>query len=287
MGNLTWHHFAHCPLDERQCRNLLQYALTEVLTEAITIPGRSSVIGRRATVPTKVILRRSFRAILAAHRTGLSMDGNFTGSNFVIDPEFFVKLDNVHFIGFSKDQGEKDYCQFIRVLLNEVFIREPVPPEVIRWLQLISKGIQRYEYVISYHNSMMEHRQAISTHMSLYVIFVELKHTNPSLYKLIISWLPQYDNWQKGHHHKYCINELMNRARRYVNPKTKMMTMYHDDIRGILKLVRNCWQHPGRFFEAVLTLIISVDFPSLLSDFQEVMFDAAQLGKLNLESTMV
>ncbi|CAN6226371.1 unnamed protein product [Urochloa humidicola] len=283
MSNLAWHQFIHCPLNKQPRRSLIQYALTEVLTEAINIPGHGSVSGRRATLQSKVVFRRSFRAMLSLHRAGHSMGGNFTGLNFIIDPQFFVRLHSIHYVDFCHDEGEKDYCQFIWVFLHEVFVRESAPPEVLRWLQLISKGIQGYEYLISYHNSMMEYHQAITSHMSLYMIFLELKRTNRRLYKLIISWLPQYDGWKNGG--QYCINALMNRTRRYVNPGGSM-TRYQDDIRGVLKLVRNCWQHPCRFLEAVLTLIVAVDFPHLLSDFQEAMFDAAQLGKLNLEVTM-
>uniref|UniRef100_A0A0A8Y3V6 Uncharacterized protein n=1 Tax=Arundo donax TaxID=35708 RepID=A0A0A8Y3V6_ARUDO len=284
MGNLPRHHFIHCPLNDLPVRTLHQYALSQELTEVNRIPGHRPVPGRRAKINAKIIFRRSFRAMLAAHMAGFCMGGNFTGQNFAIDNQLFVKLLNIQLINFTKEEGEKDYFRFIYTLLHEVFAREPIPPEVVRWLHLIGKGIQGYEYVISYHNSMMEYHQAITSHMSLYMIFVRLERTNPRLHWQIIAWLPQYNGWKDGNHR--CINALMRKTRRHVEPKTGKELNYPNDIRGVLKLVRHCWQHKARFYEEILTLIVGVDFPWLLADFQETMFDAAQLAQLNLESTM-
>lgn len=274
----------HCPLNNLHCQTFRQYALTQALNESIEVPGCNSLKRRRATVQTKKALRRAFRALVACHRAGFCMGCKFTSDNFLIDDQYHVWLHNVQLIDFDKDAADDDYYQFVRMTFDEVFVREPTPPEVIRWLKLMNKGKRGYEYVLCYHTSMMEHHQAITSHMSLYMIFLELKHVNPGLYYLVISWLPQYDFWMKKE--KHCTNALVERARTYKDPFTGKEATYHDDVRGVLQLIRNCWQHPCRFLEEVLTLIIEVDFPNLLADFQEAMFDAAQLGKLDLESTM-
>lgn len=285
MGDRPWHDFIHCPLNNHQCQTFRNYALTHDLIESTEVPGCKSLKRRRGTVQSKKVLRRAFRALVACHRAGFCMSGKFTAENFMIDDHSQVRLHNVHLVELTDtEDADEDYYQFVRMTFDEVYDREPTPLEVIRWLKLINQGRRGYEYVICYHTSLMEHRQAITNHMSLYMIFLELEHQNPSLHELIISWLPQYDGWRKRQTH--FINALVEKARTYRDPHSGKEATYDDDIKGVLKLIRNCWQHPCRFHEAVLTLIIEVDFPDLLADFQEAMFDAAQLGKLNLESTM-
>lgn len=260
MGDKPWHDFMHCPLNNLHCQTFRQYALTQTLNESIEVPGCNSLKRRRATVQTKKALRRAFRALVACHRAGFCMGGKFTSDNFLIDDQYHVWLHNVQLIDFDKDAADDDYYQFVRMTFDEVFVREPTPPEVIRWLKLMNKGKRGYEYVLCYHTSMMEHHQAITSHMSLYMIFLELKHVNPGLYYLVISWLPQYDFWMKKE--KHCTNALVERARTYKDPFTGKEATYHDDVRGFSSsFVTVGSTHVASLKKCLLSLLRSI-FPT-------------------------
>ncbi|CAN6185150.1 unnamed protein product [Urochloa humidicola] len=282
-GNIPWHQVMMCPYNDLPSRSLVAYAMTYRLIEEIPIPGHEPVRGRRSKLATRLVLRRAFRAMWMVHRRGLSMGGRFSGSNFMVDDELSVWLTAIETIGLTKDMGDKDYFQFVKVILDDFFFQEQIPRDVLRWLRLISNGMEGCAYLICYHSNMMEFHQAITSHMSLYSLFLELETSNFELFQEIIDMLPQYNGWQD--HYSYCINELMNDARTYTDRQGNMIH-YQNDVRGVLKLVRHCWQHPGLFFEEFFTLIVSDDFPWLLADFQEAMYEAGLLRKLHLEATM-
>lgn len=213
------------------------------------------------------------------------MGGRFSASNFIIYSDLSVRLNDILVMELiNKEVGDQDYFQFVKVMLDQVFAQEQIPRGVLRRLRLISNGLEGYGYLTAHHNCMMEPHQAVMSHMSLYSKFLELETSDNQLFRDIISSLRQYNGW-KGRI-KTCSNGLLDDTRIYVNPMTGIRIKYEDDVRGVLKLARHCWQHRALYKEGIFTLIIAQDFPWLFADFQEAMHEAGLMVQLHLEACM-
>ena len=55
----------------------------------------------------------------------------------------------------------------------------------------------------------------------------------------------------------------MRSAREYIDPHTGRPTDFEPNVMGVLKLTRNCSQHPAKYKEHLMVLIMEDDFSGL------------------------
>ncbi|CAO2205472.1 unnamed protein product [Urochloa humidicola] len=281
LANVQWlHEFLHCPLKGVPYLNLLAYAQNSQLTETVDIPGSElGATSVRAVPDTLQVLRRWYHCFMLLHQNGLCLFGQFGSPNILVYTNRVVRLTGIHLTHFTKSGGDLDYRQFV-VSAEEFFtLRESVPSDIRAWLELIREGVNGYEYVIRYSTALMEPTQAFSWLMESRSILEELRITDPFTLSKIISMYPELIDWDQD---SYCVNTLMRSAREYVDIRTGRPIEFEPDVRGVLKLGRHCSQHPAKFKEKYMVLIIEDDFPGFVAHFQLILFKAGVLRFFNL-----
>jgi hypothetical protein len=83
-------------------------------------------------------------------------------------------------------------------------------------------------------------------------------------------------------------NNLMEAARVYTLNQSGRTQLdgFESNVEGILKVIRDCSEHPAKSFEQYMLLIIEEDFHSFAALLQFAMFRAGQLQYLNLDNSM-
>ena len=118
--------------------------------------------------------------------------------------------------------------------------------------------------------------------MTSYRIIEGLKRTDRVLYRQIVTCSPRTSTRSM-----YSVNDLLRITQSYVHPLTGVRAQHWHNIRGVLKLVRDCWHHPTvDVDEDKLIIVIHDDFPRLLRDQHKALSRAGLLGRLKLEATM-
>ncbi|CAL5009153.1 unnamed protein product [Urochloa decumbens] len=264
--------------------NLLAYAQNSQLTETVNIPGSEhSATSVRALPDTLQVLRRWYHCFMILHQNGLCLLGRFGSPNVLIYTNRVVRLTGVHLSHFTRAGGDLDYMQFV-VSAEEFFtLRESVPDDIRAWLELIREGVNGYEYLIRYSACLMEPAQAFSWLMESRSVLDDLRINDPFTLNRVIWMYPELFDWDLD---SYCVNTLMRSAREHVDIRTRRPIEFEPDVRGVLKLGRHCSQHPAKFKEKYMVLIIEDDFRGFVAHFQLILFEVGLLQRFNLELTM-
>lgn len=279
------HEFAHCPLDTQEFRTAVNYGWTwdTRLTETVHVPGHTGETFLRARDDTLVVLRRMFHCLWLVHRCGLTIRGQFGAHNFVISPHLSVRLRGVHLSTFTHLEGNMDYEAFV-ISARDIFVLEAIPADLERWLQLIGRGVRLDGgYLLRYYIALMDPRQQLQTLLTSRRMIDRLRRTDHGLYQKIKTRFHRYVDWQWSQR----VNDLLQATQSYVNPSNGMPAHHTPDIRGVLKLVRDGWEHPSvDVDEAEYIVVVQDDFPKLLRDVHEALSRAGLLRQLKLEAIM-
>ena len=155
-----------------------------------------------------------------------------------------------------------------------------LPADIRTWLELIREGVNGYEYVIQNSTAPMEPRQAFSWLMASRGVLEQLRYTDS--FNTFVSMHAELIDWDVDSH---CVNTLMRSAREYIDPHTGRPTDFEPNVMGVLKLTRNCSQHPAKYKEHLMVLIMEDDFPGFVARFQLNLFRAGLLPLTPLEQT--
>lgn len=230
-----------------------------------------------------VLLRHSYHLLWTLHRANLSLSGRFSEPNFVVyytGSNLDVRMVGpLHLVEFTKARADMDYRKLAACMDKFFAVRGAVPHHVRAWLDLIAQGYNGMEYATRYHTALMEPREVFTTTMALRRILERLRRTNSSQYSLIMYWLSGYDGWDPR---RRCNNSHMDSSRRH----TLRYGRFHHDVRGILKLARDCGAHPGKEMQELMLFIMEQDFPGLAANLHQAMFRGGQLPLLHLETKM-
>lgn len=272
------------------------YLENKKLTKDVEIPGTSSDcrVSTVARMETRLLLRRSAKALYKLHRSGKCLDGAFTLNNFLLDDDMFVHLDYKEESAkdFSKLGAKNDFKQFVRTVKDDIFASEDIPQEILKWLSLIERQARGYEYLICYHSSLMEHHQTLNTFFSLYHTLQLMQQRDRAGYLFVLDQLERFDGWTVFDlHNKYFFDTYLGRDL----SKTHQV-QYGTDVMSLLRLIRNTFQHitlktmddSGNitFGPEEFEYILHDQFPDLIAELMEAMFVAGYLSDLNLEHQM-
>lgn len=158
---------------------------------------------------------------------------------------------------------------------------------------MIQKGGANYEYLVSYDSSLMEYNQVISTFMQLYSKLQIMEKFDPVGYNFVMKSLRHFDGWRELDLHNWHFLDTY----WWRDPNTGKLMDYGTDVKSLLRLIRNTFQHimlktldsNGNIVlhEEEYEYILNDQFPGLLSDFMEAMYIPGYLADLNLEYVMV
>jgi len=286
-----------CYFHTKAMRRLDHFLDERKLTKTIEIPGTSTSprITNAALMETRLLLRRSIRPLYKLHRDGYCLDGSFCLNNFLIDENLLIALEYQpeNRKKYSKERGCADFQRFVKMVQDDVFGAEDIPNEICDWLSLIQSAGTDYEYLVSYDSALMECNQVLSTFMQLYSKLIIMETSDYAGYKFVLKQLQPFAGWDiLDLHNEHFIGTYWRR-----DPITGNRTRYGNDVRSLLRLIRNTFQHimmktvdiNGRitFKEEEYEYILNDQFPRLLRDFMKAMYTAAYLAELNLEHVMV
>ncbi|BAT03331.1 Os07g0690800 [Oryza sativa Japonica Group] len=268
------HDIFKCPFDKSTQTTLLQFAEKnrKNLIYAGPTPGSFdthwSIVG---STEIKLKLRRAFRLIQALHKENISLCGKFGAENFFYDDDNNARIGNLmeDNLKYGADLSDKnlDYESFVKMVKKEVFVRTSIPNSLSEWLCLMSSGVKGFEYLLCHHDGLMEPRQNASSFMSLHDIFLEIETSDPAAYGSVLSDLRQYNYWKS----KMPNNSFLKSTKEYMDKDGKQIE-YKDDVKDLLRFLRNCRRHAAQFKEDEFPSIVDHFYPKLMCDFQKAMF---------------
>jgi hypothetical protein len=149
-----------------------------------------------------------------------------------------------------------------------------LPADIRTWLELIREGVNGYEYLIQNSTALMEPRQAFSWLMASRGVLEQIRFADRHAFDTIVGLHPELIDWDLDSH---CVNTLMRSSREFIDQHTGRPTEFVPNIMGVLKLTRNCSQHPAKYKEHLMVLIMEDDFPGFVARFQLNLFRAGLL----------
>lgn len=189
----------------------------------------------------------------------------------------------LHLSRYSPEDAVEDDRTFVWSVRE---VLPQVPLEIADWLNLINYRGVGNEYLIRHHIYLMDPRAGFSVLMSFRRRIDYLMRRRPGVYASILSMMAMFEGWNSRV--PRFRNSLMEAARLYIlnqNGRTQE-DGFDPNVRGILKVIRDCSEHPGRRYEQYMLLILDEDFQGFAALLQFVMFRAGQLLFLHLEATM-
>uniref|UniRef100_A0A0E0APK9 Uncharacterized protein n=1 Tax=Oryza glumipatula TaxID=40148 RepID=A0A0E0APK9_9ORYZ len=209
--------------------------------------------------------------IQALHKENISLCGKFGAENFFYDDDNNARIGNLMEgnLKYGADLNDKnlDYESFVKMVKKEVFVRTSIPNSLSEWLCLMSSGVKGFEYLLCHHDGLMEPRQSASSFMSLHDIFLEIETSDPAAYGSVLSDLRQYNYWKS----KIPNNSFLKSTKEYMDKDGKQIE-YKDDVKDLLRFLRNCRHHAAQFKEDEFPSIVDHFYPKLMCDFQKAMF---------------
>jgi hypothetical protein len=278
-------------LDESNYTSLKEYADSNStnLVDTIQLPedsrengkiqtSASKEIKKRQTSETtknelKLILRRSYQLVKRLNAVGLTLRGQYTSRNLVMDDHLNMKFSvpAVLVRRLREGDGEEDQHTFVHMVKREVFQLIKLPLDVSSWLLLIDACQESYDELKLQNINMMDENLSIYTFMSLYDTLCKIENSDNSAYNNIVKELDdtgKYTEWQTKVNEQsshYTLKDTM------VYRKSIGLT-YSNDIRGLLDMLRNSRQHSAKAYEDVFGRIICKHFPDLMTDMQKAMY---------------
>uniref|UniRef100_A0A8R7TCZ9 Uncharacterized protein n=1 Tax=Triticum urartu TaxID=4572 RepID=A0A8R7TCZ9_TRIUA len=216
----------------------------------------------------------------AMHVDGMTMRGQFGAANFVVDRSKSVKVGNLTEGTLKEiktnDDLDLDKASFARMIRNEVLLGKAIPNDIFEWLSMLLKG--EPPELLYCHIGLLDDFLGGHILMTLYDRLIDLEKDDPEAYNSVIRALPQYKGWQRKT--KFLRNSFLEQTFSYED-KTGKKTIYKDNVRGLLHLLRNCKRHAAISVE-LFSCIIGQYFRRIASDFQRAMHKVGCLQKLNL-----
>jgi hypothetical protein len=292
----AYHHsLFRCSLDSSDWISLRDYAIDnkETLVQKISTPGTDKGhTSETAENELKLVVRRSYHLLDNFHESGLTLNGNLSAKNILIDKYRNVKFDETakEAVKKLKDEGgdakDEDKHAFVHMIKREVFDMKPVPSDLGTWLFLVDSCDKSIEEALKYSINLMDEHQMSSTFTSLFDTLLEMEKNDSKAYDAVITELkenPCYANWQ------LFVNDTS--GNRYLRDtfKYRILTKkkrYKNNPRGLLLMLRNSRQHSAKFKESEFARIVAEHFSKLLSDFQLAMHRQKCLKNLNLKYSM-
>lgn len=174
-----------------------------MLTETVEISGNpecsSPVRDRlgdpttvRALVDMLVMLIRMYHCAWLIDRSGLTLKGQFTASNFLVSDTLSVRTYQINLSRWKQTDEDQDHLAF-EAAVDDFLGPEEIPVIIRQWLSLMRCG--RRGYVIRYHPALIDPLQQVNWLMMCRNIFEGLRITDTRLYSKMISWLRDYRKW--------------------------------------------------------------------------------------------
>lgn len=138
----------------------------------------------------------------------------------------------------SKDDVDLDKESFVRMIKNEVLLGKSIPDDIFEWILALSNG--EPPELLSCHIGLLDDFLGGHILMTLYDRLLDLEKADPKAYNSVILALPQYNGWQIKP--KFLRNSYLEQTFNYED-KTGKKTVYKDNVRGLLHLLRNCKRH--------------------------------------------
>ncbi|KQK07591.1 hypothetical protein BRADI_2g36451v3 [Brachypodium distachyon] len=164
----------HCAYESEEVECLYDYSLRFRLHELTQVPGCSLTL-KLAKLTTKVVILRCYSQLAKLHEDGFSLGGCFTLRNFMIFADDTIKVTNLAdgaILSFSDSNGDLDYWQFVKMVQDEVFLKQAVPDDLHEWLRIVSRGIKAcHRNLLANHIHLMEAFQGYGTFVSMYQQF--------------------------------------------------------------------------------------------------------------------
>lgn len=281
--NGKFHHWLHCPFDASETFTVQEFINNnkDHVTQLFPTPGSDNKhVSILAATEVKLYSRKSYLAMAAMHVDGITMRGDFGAVNFVVDRSKSVKIGNLTAEKLkeikSKDDVDLDKESFVRMIKNEVLLGKSIPDDIFEWILALSNG--EPPELLSCHIGLLDDFLGGHILMTLYDRLLDLEKADPKAYNSVILALPQYNGWQIKP--KFLRNSYLEQTFNYED-KTGKKTVYKDNVRGLLHLLRNCKRHAAISVE-LFSCIVGQYFRRIASDFQKAMHKVGCLQKLNL-----
>ncbi|XP_037418175.1 uncharacterized protein LOC119281867 [Triticum dicoccoides] len=261
------------------------------LTKLREIPGyenqrlirKAYKIVRTTKEDIKVVFRESFRGLASFHKKNSTLSGQFGPENFAVSPaDNSVEMINIlPLVTYSKVLGNKDYDTFVKTVEGLYQGRgEQLPPDVSKWLALISKGVNFCSPVlIANYILMMPAEAAYGMFTSILHSMIEFEKKKSHQFQRMLKSEPmrKYNGW-----HTWVLDPLLDETYHWTDPVTGKGSTYENNVMGLLKLLRNCFEHKAKkYHKEFLAMILSLRV-DLLPDVQQVLLDAGYLKFMRL-----
>jgi hypothetical protein len=262
--------------------NLGDYACGTNLSKLTMVPG-CSIILRLSSSDAKLILIRCFAQLASLHRNNKTLDEHLDAAMFIIllaDNTVMLEiLNQLHIQPYTKVGGDLDYGSFV-TMVKRLYCGKPIPLDVFKWLEVISKGTGYWlpKQIVN-HIYMMDDTTAFGAFQSMYHSFLEFeKDKNTDFWNMVHSKkMRKHTSWNL----RYFECSLLWEAFIWTDHSGRR-TWYEPNVKGLLQLVRNCWEHSVRLLQGFLLCILLATHPDLLPDVQKALSDAGYLKHLRM-----
>jgi hypothetical protein len=246
------------------------------------VPGCLQVL--RLSLPdAKVIFINCFGQLVNLHREEHTLNGKLDATIFMVwlsDNKVTMHIQNEEDkLTYSEKGGDADYTSFVKAI-KSLYHGKPIPMDVSKWLEVISKGVAYCRPELIANNfAMLDDIAAFGAFQSMYHTFLEFEQDrNTDFWDMVDSPVMQkYKVWRLNF-----VQCSYLRKTYYWQDKFGNRVHYEANVKGILRLVRNCWEHPAKLIQGFLVSILLATLPDLLSDVQKALSDAGYLKHLRM-----
>lgn len=263
---------------------MCEYA-THRLTKKIKIPLKPNKkkMGKEAA---KLILLNAYGVVIDLHSEGKTLKGLFTSINFMVSLRTKrVALCGIEAQAYVKGDGTLDKTQFVAMVKG--MYGDDLPVDIAIWLRCIEED--GHDNVVRKHIYMLHANNIFGEFSLMYHSMLEMKELDEDKFKRLLQRLCSYEGWESKKF-KWCVLEG---NRRYQNQNadskagyadTKIGSNHKTSAFGLMHELRNCWEHPARRYKQFLLAVMLDEYPKLLSDVQQALYDEGYLPQLDIEN---
>ncbi|KAM0855901.1 hypothetical protein ACQ4PT_049467 [Festuca glaucescens] len=228
---------------------------------------------------TKFIILKCFARLAQLKLKKKSLSGKFDASKFIIsEVTGTVELHDVVELPASEAALEADKDGFI-VMIQRLFDNE-VPIDVSIWLKCIAAGWD--DDLLCHHINMVQPDKAFGEFQTLFHLLVKAEIFHYWEFNVMLTSTPlqDYVNWVDNH---TFIWHPLEKNKNYYDIDRDKQNWYYADAKGLLKNIRDVFEHRGKAYTEWFLGIILGEMPYLLSDLQKALYDLDFLSHLSVK----
>jgi hypothetical protein len=263
---------------------MYEYA-THRLTKKITIPYMLNKIkvGKEAA---KLILLNAYGLVIDLHSEGKTLKGLFSSINFLISLRTKkVTLRGIEPQGYAKGDCTLDKTKFVAMVKG--MFGDDLPDDIKIWLDCIEKG--GHDNAVRKRIDMLHANNIFGEFCLMYHSLLEMKELDEDKFETLLKTLYTYEGWESRmfnwrvleSNHRYQDRNADNKTG---SADSKIGPHHKAGAFGLMHQLRNCWEHPARRYKRFLLAVLLDEFPELLSDIQQALYDAGYLPQLDIEN---